>query len=278
MSAAVQMPIHAEHRAALYVYTVLMCLVTLSIVVWWAASPARRKDWALPLLLVGGAISGLLEPFLDNVVLFWYPPHQSLPTIHAFGRSVPMFVPIGYAWFCGSLLFFVARIYQRGVTRGQVWMILGGVVVVDYVAIALTSWIGVAGFFGSPPLSVGGYPLWWAAIDGTDVVLGGAVVYYLLPWLTGRNRLWLVLVPPIMIGIATGAVGWPISTALHSGWGSTSELLAALATIGFGCAFVHLVASAIPRRFTFGPDGAGTAPAQNLDSRALSAPTATTLR
>lgn len=240
------MPVHHQHLGALVVYTVLMCVVTGGLLVWWAASAERRRDPALPLLLVGGAISGLVEPFLDNVVLFWYPPHQSLPTIVAFGRSVPIFVPIGYAWFCGGLLYFVARLYDRGVSRRTVWAVVGWVVVIDYVAIALTAWIGVAGFFGHPPLSIGGYPLWWAAIDGSDVVVGAAVVFYLLPHLAGWNRLWLVSVPPIMIGTAAGAVGWPISTALNSGWSGPGKLVAALVTIGLGCLLVHLVASVVP--------------------------------
>jgi hypothetical protein len=89
-------------------------------------------------------------------------------------------VPIGYAWFCGGLLYFTARFYAAGPTRARVWAVLAAVVVVDYVAIAVTTWVGVAGFYGDPPLNLGGYPLWWAAIDGVDVVAGGAVVSFSL--------------------------------------------------------------------------------------------------
>jgi hypothetical protein len=241
------MPVHAEDRAGMAVYTVAMCAITGGVLLWWAASPQRRRDPALLYLLAGGAIAGCLEPFLDNVVLFWYPPHQHLVAFHAIGRTVPLFVPIGYAWFCGSLLYLVARIFQRGVRERDVWALLGAVAVIDFVAIGLTSWLGIAGFYGSPPFDIGGYPLWWAAFDGTDVILGGAIVYYLLPRLPGRSRLWLLLAPPFALGIATGAVGWPITTALNTPFGTAGKWLAGTVTIGLGLVVVFAVARVVTR-------------------------------
>jgi len=230
-----------------------MFVITVGLLAWWAVSSERRRGLTFPLILLGGAFSGFVEPFLDNVVLFWWPPHQNLPTFEAFGRSVPMFVPIGYAWFCGGLLYFTARFYAAGPTRARVWAVLAAVVVVDYVAIAVTTWVGVAGFYGDPPLNLGGYPLWWAAIDGVDVVAGGAVVFVLAPRLRGWSRLWLVIAPAIIIGAAGGAVGWPISTALNSGWSSTTMLLAALVTLALAGGIVHLVAGAVSSS-TFQPE------------------------
>jgi hypothetical protein len=236
------MPIHSAPRTAFVVYTVLMAAVTGGLLLWWFLSRERSRGFALPLLLAGGAISSLLEPFLDNVVLVWYPPHQNLGAYQAFGRTVPIFVPIGYAWFCGGLLYFAARMYERGIRARQVWGLLGAVAVIDFVAIGLTTWIGVMGFFGGPPLDIAGYPLWWAAFDGPDVILGGAVVLLLLPRLEGRQQLWLLVIPSLVLGGVSGAVGWPITTALHSQWSSGAKLIAAAMTIGLGCAIVHSVA------------------------------------
>ena len=172
---------------------------------------------------------------------------QDLGFFDAMGRTVPIFVPIGYAWFCGGLLYFTARFYERGVTARQVWGILGLVVVVDFIGIGLPTWLGLLGFFGDPPMNIFGYPLWWAAIDGVDVILGGAVVYFLLPVLKGRQQLWLVLVPPVMIGLSAGAVGWPVSTAINSGWSTGAKWAAATVTIGLGLAITHLVAKVVSR-------------------------------
>jgi hypothetical protein len=236
------MPVHRAPETAFVVYTVLMCATTVALLLWWLLSRERSRGWALPLLLAGGALSSLLEPFLDNVVLVWYPVHQNLGAYHAFGRTIPIFVPIGYAWFCGGLLYLTARIYERGVSARAVWAVLGAVVAIDFVAIGLTTWIGVMGFYGQPPLKIAGYPLWWAAFDGSDVILGGAVVFLLLPHLKGRGLLWLLVIPSLVLGAVSGAVGWPITTALNSQWSTSAKILAAAMTIALGCSIVHAVA------------------------------------
>jgi hypothetical protein len=221
--------------------------VTTGFLVWWLLTPrVRRVGVALPLLLVGGAISGLMEAWLDNVVLVAYPPHQNLPVLHAFGRSVPAFVPIGYAWFCGGLLYPVARVYQRGVDARTVWSLYGAIAVVDFVAIGLSSWLGILRFFGHPPMDVLGYPLWWAGIDGLDVVLGGAIVFALLDRLRGARQAWLLAVPPVALGAASGVVGWPISTALNSSWSMGAKYACAAASIALSLTCVTFLSRGLP--------------------------------
>ncbi len=242
------MPIRDSPDNAVIVYTVLMGIVTVGFLLWWASSPGERKIGpALPLIVLGGVISGLMEAWLDNVVLVGYPPHQALPVIEAFGRSVPMFVPIGYGWFCGGLLYLVARSFQRGINQRKVWAIYGMIAVVDFVAIGLSSWIGVLQFFGNPPMNILGYPLWWAGIDCLDVVLGGTVVFVLLNHLRGINQLWYLVVPTIALGASAGIVGWPVSTAINSQWSMSAKYAAAVASIGLSLACVHFIARALPR-------------------------------
>jgi hypothetical protein len=241
------MPIRDSPDNAVIVYTVLMAIVTVGFLLWWASSPSERKIGpALPLIVVGGVISGSMEAWLDNVVLVGYPPHQALPVIEAFGRSVPMFVPIGYGWFCGGLLYLVARSFQRGISQTKVWAIYGIVAIVDFVAIGLSSWIGVLQFFGDPPMNVLGYPLWWAGIDCLDVVLGGTLVFVLLNHLRGMNQLWYLIVPSVALGASAGIVGWPVSTAINSQWSMSAKYVAALASIGLSLACVHFIARALP--------------------------------
>lgn len=251
MSAAfVTMPIHPSQDARLAVYTVLMAAITGGLVSWWALSRGeRRRGLALPLLLAGGAISVVCEPLLDNVVLFWYPPHQDLGAFHAFGRTVPICVVIGYAWFCGGLPYFAARWFERGITVRGVWGIAAAVYVVDFVAIGLTSWLHIAGFYGGQPFNVAGYPLWWGAVDVVIVIAGGAVIRALTPWLRGGSQLVYAAVPLIVVGAAGGAVAAPVSVALNSQWSSLGKAVAALITLAIGAAIVQLVTLfvAIPR-------------------------------
>jgi hypothetical protein len=122
-----------------------------------------------------------------------------------------------------------------------VWSLAAAVFVVDFVAIGLTSWLHVAGFYGGQPFKVAGYPLWWASVDIAIVVLGGASVYLLAPRLRGRAQIYLLLVSPIVVGASGGIVAGPVSTALNSGWSAAGKTLAALVTIGLAAALVGLV-------------------------------------
>jgi hypothetical protein len=247
-SAFVQMPIHPASNSGLTVYTVLMAIVTVGMLCWWALSDERRRGPALPLLLAGGALSVICEPVYDNLVLFWYPPHQQLSAFHVFGRTVPICVVIGYAWFCGGLPYLAARLFGRGISARGLWMLAGAVLILDFVAIGLTSWIDIAGFYGGQPFDVAGYPLWWGAVDIFNVIVAGAVVQYLLPRLTGARRLYLVLVPTLVVGAAMGAVAGPVAIALNSNWSGLGKALGALATVGLGAAAVRLVAGAVVRK------------------------------
>ena len=131
--------------------------------------------------------------------------------------------------------------------RRKVWQIFAAIAVIDFVAIGLSSWIGILEFFGDPPMDVAGYPLWWAGIDGLDVVLGGAIVFVLLPHLQGRAQAWLVLVPSIALGAAAGIVAWPVSTAINSSWSMPAKYACAFASIALSLACVRFLASALPR-------------------------------
>jgi hypothetical protein len=199
------------------------------------------------LLLAGGAIAAVCEPVFDNLVLFWYPPHQQLEAFHAFGRTIPICVVIGYAWFCGGLPYLAFRLFQRGISVRGVWALAGIVLLIDFLAIGLTSWIDIAGFYGGQPFDVAGYPLWWGAVDTANVALGGAVLYYLVPRLRGVRRLYLLLIPTWVTGATAVAVGGPVSIALNSRWSMAGKVIAALATIGLGLGIVDLVARRLGR-------------------------------
>lgn len=250
LSSVPVMPIRDNPDGALIVYTVLMIALTIGFFTWWLTSPAERRIGpALPFLLLGGALSGLMESWLDNVVLVGYPPEQNLPVLESYGRSVPIFVPIGYAWFCGGLLYVMARQFlKRGVTTSSVWKIYGAVVIVDFVAIGLSHWLGVLEFYGDPPMKIAGYPIWWAGIDGLHVILGGSIALLALHHLRGRSQAWLILLPSVALGASSGIVGWPVSTAINSQeWSDLAKYLCAFASIGISLACVTVIARLLPR-------------------------------
>lgn len=264
------MPIREAPQGALIAYTVLMVLTTLAFFMWWALRE-RKRGPALLLFLIGGAISGLMEPWLDNVVLVGYPPHQVTPVFVAFERAVPIFVPIGYAWFCGGLLYVLYRAFSKEFTARKIWILYGIVAVIDFIAIGLSAWLGILEFFGDPPMKIAGFVVWWAAIDALQIVLSATLAVFLVPVLRGAQQLWLLLVvPSVVLGAAAGIVGWPISTALNSGWPMWAKYVCALASIGISLACTHFVAQCAPRvvnqlrRLQASPESVGSSKAPSL--------------
>jgi hypothetical protein len=240
------MPIHSAPDAAFVVYTVLSIITTAGVLAWWWFSSERARGPALPLLLLGGALCTPIEALVDNAVLIWWPPDQQLVVFRAWGRAIPLFIPFIYAWFCGGLPYFFARMCERGVTPRLVWRLTAVIFVVDFVAVGACVWLNLLGYYGRPPLAVAGYPLWWFSVDAVLVICGGAAVYLLEPRLHGAQKLYLVLVPPIAYAGAIGAVGWPIAVALNSQASGAVKTLAGLATIGLAAALIQLVAHLLP--------------------------------
>jgi hypothetical protein len=239
------MPIHPDRPAEFVVYTVLMAALTGGMLIWWWRSSERGRGPYLPLLLLAGMLSAVCEPVFDNLVLFWYPSHQQLWAFHAFGRTVPICVVIGYGWFDGGLLYLTARLLERGIGRRGLWRLAGIVYLVDFLAIGLTSWLKIAGFYGHPPFSVLGYPLWWGAIDTANVIFGGAVLYYLLPRVAGRRRVYLLALPTWITGMTAVAIGGPVAIAVNSQWSMAGKVAMALVTVGLGLGMVDLVISRV---------------------------------
>ena len=239
------MPITEAPNTAFAAYTAGSVLIVAGFLAWWYFSGERSRGPALPLLLLGGACAAILEPFVDNVILFYWPPEQDLAAFKAFGRTVPVLVIVTYAWFCGGLPYLVARFFERGVTKAQVWLLVLAGVVIDFFAVGMTTWLDLSGFYGDPPLNIAGYPLWWGATDVMLIMAGGTVVYFLMPWLEGAKRLWLLLVPTIVFGASIGGVLGPVTTAINSQWSDLGKLLAALLTIAFSLALFHLIANLV---------------------------------
>jgi hypothetical protein len=139
------------------------------------------------------------------------------------------------------------RLFEKGFTTRRIWALYAAVAVVDFIAIGLSAWLGILEFFGSPPMKVAGFVLWWAAIDALMVVMGATLVYFLVPVLRGIRTLWLVLIPSITLGAAAGIVGWPISTAMNSEWPMWAKYLCAFISIGLSLASTHFISRVAPR-------------------------------
>jgi hypothetical protein len=223
------------------IYTAVMAVAILGFLLWWLLDDRERHRPHLPLILLGGLLSTLLEPAVDNMVLFGWPRNALWATLQANGHYYPAYVPMGYVWFDGGMIYLMYRLFERGLTARQIWGIAAAWICLDMPLNAVGHWFHFNGFFGPQPLEFWGYPLWWVGSDAVLMLLGGAVLWKLMPQLRGWAVLFLLLWPGINQGIAAGAVLWPISWALHADVPQYVRTLCGLATLGVAASLIWLV-------------------------------------
>jgi hypothetical protein len=259
-------PSLAAPTTAQVVYTVVMAAAVIGFVAWWWRDPAERRRPYLPLMLLGGLVATLTEPLLDNAVLFGWPHNVYLPVLQANGHQYPLYVPLGFVWFDGGLVYGFYRWFERGVTARQIWIVAAGFIALDLPLNTSPHWFHFAGFFGPQPMDILGYPLYWIGCDVALFMVGGALLWWLIPRLHGRSAAVIVLVPGLVQGLVVGAIAWPIAWALRADVAQSVRWLAGFATLGLAAVIVWLVTLAVAR-----PDGSRV----SFDDGVTEAPAAT---
>ncbi|XHS00779.1 hypothetical protein ACFB49_23790 [Sphingomonas sp. DBB INV C78] len=237
------MPIHVAAQPAGWIFLIGTLLILSSILAWWAIGGERReRGWALPFVFVGTALSAVvIEPIFDNTLLYWYPPVNELAFFRGFERTIPWYVPLGYAWFFGGTAYLLARRFERGITSTTLWTLFAGVVVIDWLAVSICEWLNLSAFYGSQPFHLFGSPLWFSFCDATGAFVLAGALHMLLPHLAGTRRLWLLIVPLFTYGATLGSTTAPVTIALNSGWPMVATWMAGAATMVLCMIAVHTV-------------------------------------
>lgn len=193
----VPMPVMAALQPAGTIFLIGTIAIMTAILLWWAFGGEReRKGWILPLIFAGTALSAvMIEPIYDNTLLYWYPDENSLAFFRAYGRTIPWYVPLGYAWFFGGSGYLVYRVIEAGASAAQIWQLFAATAVVDWLAVSICEWLGVSAFYGDQPFHLFGSPVWFSFCDATGVFVLGAALVLFLPRLEGARRLWLLICP-----------------------------------------------------------------------------------
>ena len=219
-------------------------VVALVLAIRWRRT---HGTWVPLLLLAGTLFLSFLEPVLDVLGLAWHPrDHQVVGGIfETFGRPIPLFVILVYAWYFGAQAWLTWWRIERAGPK-QVWPLFGLFVLADLVLESPGTVFDAYTYYGHQPLDVWGFPLYWAVLNAVAPVTTGAIVYALRPDL---KRGWrsLVVVPVAVMGSSMSylAVGLPVFSALNTGEGLAVTTAAALATVGLAFLYVALLSGAV---------------------------------
>jgi hypothetical protein len=240
----IPMPVHISSPFWGWVFLIQTIAILVGIGIWWLWSGEyKRRGMVLPILFAGTALSSvLIEPIFDNVLLYWYPPENPLAFFTGFGRTLPWYVPLGYAWLFGGGGYLIQRQFEKGIDLIGVWKLYALFILLDWVATSTAGWFGLSAFYGNQPfVYLGACPLWFSFVDATGSFMMAAAVQIFLPVLTGTKRAWLLLLPTFTYGATLGTTTAPITMALNSGWSAGATWLAGTATMAMCCAVIYVI-------------------------------------
>jgi hypothetical protein len=244
LSTVIPVPVHpAPEPAGLY-FLVGTTLIIIGLLIWWLKSGEyRARGWNMPLVFLGTGLSAvLIEPIFDNTLLYWYPAVNDLAFFTAYERTLPWYVPLGYAWFFGGTAYLLQRQFELGVSVKKVWQLFAAVVVIDWLAVSICEWLSLSAFYGNQPFHVVGSPVWFSFTDATGAFVLAAALHLFLPHLSGTRKLWLLVLPTFTYGGTLGSVTAPVSLALNSAWSAPVTWLAGAATMALCAIAIHVTA------------------------------------
>lgn len=243
-STIIPMPVMAAPQTAGLIFLIGTITIMAAILLWWAFGGERaRKGWVMPLTFAGTALSAvLIEPIYDNTLLYWYPDENSLAFFRAYGRTIPWYVPLGYAWFFGGSGYLVYRVIEAGTSAGRIWQLFAATAAVDWLAVSICEWLGLSAFYGNQPFHLFGSPIWFSFCDATGGFVLGAALAVFVPHLEGTRRLWLLILPSFTYAATLGSTTAPVSLALNSGWSTALTWISGAATMAMCLIVVYVVA------------------------------------
>jgi hypothetical protein len=225
-------PVDLDAPSAAYTTFYVLFAINLAACVGWMAWRSRSTRSPLPLAaLAGGLAAGVvLPPIYNATTLVWFPSNIPLPFITAFGMKDPTFDVIGYALFIGFGGWVLCEQLRAGRGAAAIWWTFAAWGVADLlIELPFLQW-GMYTYYGDQPLTIGGFPLHWVAMNGTIPVLSGVLMYLVSEhWPFGAQGapLRVFAAPAISGGLLMVPIA-PVATALHADVPSWVRVAAAL--------------------------------------------------
>tara|TARA_B110000503_G_scaffold51564_1_gene83204 strand:- start:21 stop:824 length:804 start_codon:yes stop_codon:yes gene_type:complete len=189
---------------------------------------ARKHHSAIPVLLViAGAAAIPLEPivgFLGHVI---HPADGSIKMFSAVNRTIPWHMGFAYTGAFGAVyLALYMKMVNGPVNPRYVWVTFAISVCAYILAEIYPVHAGLWVYYDNQPLWLwkGMAPLTWAFMNSACEIMGIALVYLLLPALTGWKQILVVVLGPMGALMGHLGCGWPMYSVINSS-ASQSPLL-----------------------------------------------------
>jgi hypothetical protein len=205
----------------------------------------RRTGRPLVVLLMvaGGAIM-IFEPMVDTVGGCWF-PSNSWTAFTAWGRPLPVWLCLAYFFYFGIGTSVIWNALRRGLTRGQVWLLFGAVMLGDLIFETVLLTMNPYVYYGYQPLLLGKFPLWWMAVNATIPLVLAALIYRFDSYFRGWRTLAVIPLALTTSAAVNSAVGWPSWLVINTDVGWVLTQVGGLTTFVAACVVVKLVAAVV---------------------------------
>jgi hypothetical protein len=204
-----------------------------------------------PLLLyciIGGGLAATFEPVVDVLGLVYLKEENALGTFTILDRTMPLYICFVYPWYVGGLGYLAYRLFERGVTMRDLFILWAVDAVVDVFLESPGIIMNTYLYYGHQPFDIWGFPLWWAFVNPVMPMVAGALIYKLRPHLSGAKLAGVILLIPMADGIANGATAWPMWISLNQADVSyVWTYLASFVTLGLALYAVWIIGIAVAR-------------------------------
>jgi hypothetical protein len=204
--------LHGPHTVEV-VATAISAVALLAFVLWSCRDWFRTGDAVGPFVILGGCIAAFQEPIVDSLGHIWV--RSTMPAFTTFGRPMGVWAVLSYGGFFGLGTYLIYRTARGGGSRGDirkvVWTLVAINLLIEPALIALHLYI----YYGPQPLRIAQFPIHWAFINVSGMVVGSLVLLKQRHWFAGRRApLGLALVPVAVAGSSVAA-GLPVFSVLN---------------------------------------------------------------
>ena len=236
------------NSTAQWIFTLLHFAVAIGATVWIWRRWERADVRTALLILVGGGLSIVAEPFFDRLGFIWHAKVGQWTAITMFGHSVPLWMLPVYYWFIGGQTIYLLKRMRSGATLGQMLKLSALFSFMDAVLeLPILYAGGVYTYFGQQPFYDPTWfplPAWYIAANGVLPITACAAVV-LVSSLGDRRAQWLIpVVIPMSVFAVYASFAWPIWAALNADVSMAVSYLAGTATVVMAV-FVQVLLTAV---------------------------------
>jgi hypothetical protein len=250
-----------------------ICTLIVLVAVRFAWREYRRNGSPILLLIIlGGAVTNLAEPFVDLVGACWHPEIGQITLFEHMERKMPLWLFFPYVAYFGAQAMTLYYVLSTGATKRTMWLWLVIPVIADIVLeeSLLSFSDNLYVYYGNQPLRFHVFPIWWAAANTIGIYISAVVLTLFTPLLKGWRLLFVPFCTLLCYAGASGIVALPAIIVINTElpfWatqlgGVLTFALAALVVAGF----TQLIASDSPYRVVR-TQAAGTRAETGTDGR-----------